>query len=166
MVNETSERLHDGAAYSRKGEDETDAQLLRVRELLSSLPKDSCPAGFEYRLTRRLQGGSDQSPVAAKGWMSGWLGVGLGFGVAAVIALFMLDFKGVQSNAVGSAPTAEQVVPASTDLNAGTSTVAPVEQEKLLAGTADSVERNENPTYVSPDRLQQVSGGGNASTSK
>ncbi len=159
-MDETSKRLHDGAADSRHGEDETDAHLLRVRELLSSLPKESCPAGFEFRLNRRLQGGSAQSPVVTKGWMSGWFGVGLGFTVAAVIALFTLNFSDTRDNLVSSPPTAEKVVPASTDLNVETNAAAPVEQDKLVAGTSDSVNRSENPTYVSPDRLQQVSGSG------
>jgi len=51
---------------------------------------------------------------------------------------------------VSSPPTAEKVVPASTDLNVETNGPVPVEQDKLAAGTSDSVNRSENPTYVSP----------------
>jgi len=76
-VDETSKRLHDGAAYSSHGEDETDAHLLRVRELLSSLPKESCPAGFEFRLNRRLQGAAPVSGVAKVGCPVGSGGIGL-----------------------------------------------------------------------------------------
>ena len=163
-MNEPEKRLVETVAYSSNAEAEADVNLLKVRELLSSLPKESCPAGFEYRLNRRLQGINDRTRPS-KSWISGWVGAGLGFAAAAIVALFLFDFG------MSSDPATNQLT--KTDVN-----VAPVKQEtvdpniaqqgstpeepKLATSTNDSVQRKEDPTYVSPDHLQQVSGGDGA----
>lgn len=166
-MSEAGKQLHEKAAYSRGGDGETEAEYLKVRELLSSLPKETCPAGFEYRLNRRLQGGSSRRTESVRGWTSGWLGVGLGFAVATVIALFTLNFHGTENGALMPVQqTAQKVVPVVTPDDNAAKTESPAtdpatQDQKLMANT-DSVKRDGTPTYVSPDRLQQVSGDGNA----
>ena len=154
-----------GTVYLNNGEDETEAGLLKVRALLSSLPKESCPAGFEYRLNRRLQGLDERPRAAAKSWISGWMGVGLGFAAATVIALFAFDLnlssdsasKIIAQSDQKTAPVKPEVKDENVATQQPTVPVATSPQEHDKLATTDSVQRKDDPTYVSPNRLQQAS---------
>ena len=169
MVSEQKKRLPERVVYSSTGEEETEVSLLKVRALLSSLPTEACPVGFEQRLNRRLQGMDERPRAAAKSWTSGWAGVGLGFAAAAVIALFAFDFDASkelpQGTIAKSTVEVAPVIPSTQNNDAATQTgltggEEPLAVEQNPATTTDSVKRQIDPTYVSPDRLQQVSGAG------
>ena len=165
-MNVSENRDGEESRYLRIGEEnETDIGMLRVRAALLSLPKANCPAGFESRLQRRLRVQDVKTQTTTRGWASGWLGVGLGFACAAVIALFVFDFN---SSPTAPNATVAQKVTASPMINPGASSVAqngsatqPGENagEKQLAATNDSVQRQSDPAHMSPNQLLQVSGG-------
>jgi hypothetical protein len=106
------EQNPNGALNGATGtEDETAEHLLGVRRALRSLPQVSCPTGFDFRLERRLFGNERRS--RNESWSFGWLGAGLGFGLAMVLAFVVFDFGAVQNGPVkiagsGSAPTTVQ----------------------------------------------------------
>lgn len=70
-----------------------DPETSPVRNALRNLPKANCPVGFEFRLERRLAG----KPVGGtrSNWSMGWLGAGVGFATAMVLALFVFDFGAI-----------------------------------------------------------------------
>lgn len=168
-MNETENRDRDRSLYSSVGEEDVDEGKRRLRIALLSLPKVPCPAGFEYRLNRRLQGRSESSRSTGRSWVAGWLGVGLGFGCAVAVALFMFGSSVTNQSATPVADKGIQVVP-------GRTTEPPTEQvtQTDMAGQpeaspsesqmtkSDSVPVKADPTHISPDRLQQASGEENA----
>ncbi len=78
----------------RNDDDGMPADLLMIRSVLQSMPKMSCPVGFEFRLQRRIEGLSvtPQRAAGGKSWVLGWTGAGLGFAAASVIAVVMFNF--------------------------------------------------------------------------
>lgn len=165
-MSETENRDREKSLYLSKGDEEIDAAMIRVRHALLSLPKVSCPAGFEYRLNRRLQGTADAQPRAVgRSWVSGWLGVGLGFACAAAVALFMLGLNDTSQTTAPMAGKTQQVAPRQTREPVmeqvtqtkvpGSQTVSPPEN---AMAASDSVPLKSDPTHISSDRLHQVSG--------
>jgi hypothetical protein len=111
----------------------------------------------------------EQPRAAARSWVSGWLGVGLGFACAAVIALFMLDINGTSQTTAPVAGKTQQVAPRQTtepvmeqvpQTNA-TGPISGTQSENPMAST-DSVPLKADPTHMSSDRLHQASGAENA----
>lgn len=75
------------------GEDGIGMDLLRVRSVLRTLPRLCCPAGFEFRLQRRLADPGSARSRSERGWALGWAGLGLGLATAFVIAVVAFDFS-------------------------------------------------------------------------
>ena len=168
-MTEQDKRLHERVVYTSTGEEDTEASLLKVRELLSSVPKESCPAGFEHRLNRRLQGLDERPRATIRSWTAGWVGVGMGVVAAAVIALFVFDFEASPDLNQGTiAKTTIEVVPTNPATQNNDAAVVQTEpaaespsvQDQGQMTDLDSAKREIDPTYVPPDRLQQVSGSG------
>jgi len=168
-VNETEKRDRERSLYSYNGDQEIEARMVKVRHALLSLPKVSCPAGFESRLNRRLEGMDVHPRASARSWVSGWLGVSLGFAGAAAVLLLTLDMNGPGQTAAPVAGKTQQVAPLQTMepvMEPVTQANAPGEQgvsqsENPIAST-DSVPLKADPTHISSDRLHQVSGAENA----
>ena len=162
----TVNREAEESRHLRNSEGENiDEGLTRVRSALLSLPKASCPAGFEYRLNRRLQGLDAVPRSAPRTWVSGWLGVGLGLACAAVIALFVFDFQSPPNRPMLA--KSEQVSPAAPSPGPSSDQVAATRNSQSVSGTGeenrmaktDSVPQTSDPAHLSPDQLHQVSGG-------
>ena len=154
-----------GSRYSGTGDEDVDVSLMRVRNALLVLPKMSCPVGFEYRLNRRLQGIDGSVRSNGRNWVSGWLGVGMGFAAAAVIAFLVLDFDvptpvgvSVVQGPVKHATTTTMTQP-ETEIASDrdpTQTVGdPIDQP--MAAT-DSVPKDVNRNPFSSPGLHQASG--------
>lgn len=76
-----------------QGEDiDTSPDHVVVRAVLQSLPKLEAPAGFEFRLQRRLEGADPRpSRSAIRTWSLGWAGAGLGVATAFIIGIFVFN---------------------------------------------------------------------------
>lgn len=131
----------------------------RVRSALKTLPKATCPVGFEFRLERRLAG----KPVGEtrKTSRSGWLGAGIGFATAMVLGVFLFDFGGgatispagmvptaTKSNTVIERPTTDQPLNTAQE---GTKTTS----QEQLAATPDSMKDKTKPGTL-PEGSYQV----------
>ncbi len=145
-------------------EPDMDSGHVHVREALNSLPKATCPVGFEFRLERRLAG----KPVGGtrSGWSMSWLGAGFGFAAAMVLAVFVFDFGTVP----GTIPTATKSgvnIEQPATITTSTEQPANVAEEKSLAtpteqlaSTPDSMKDKTKPGTL-PDGQYQTVGGGN-----
>lgn len=148
--------------YTRNGDEENDAGLMKVRAALRSLPNATCPSGFEYRLDRRLKGLEERPPLAARSLTSGWMGVGLGFACAAFIALFAFDFDSTVPVSDSVTNGTHQVASTSPAVELGTASVPQTnlsdEATENLVVNSDTLQQQSDPAHISPDRLLQVSG--------
>lgn len=148
--------------YTRNGDEENDAGLMKVRVALRSLPKATCPTGFEYRLDRRLKGLEERPPLAVRSWTSGWMGVGLGFACAAIIALFAFDFNPAVPVTDAVTSGTQQVASTPPAVEAGTASIPQTnlsdEATENLIVNSDTIPQQSDPAHISPDRLLQVSG--------
>lgn len=135
----------------------------RVRSALKTLPKATCPVGFEFRLERKLAG----KPVGEtrKSWSMGWLGAGVGFATAMVLAVFVFDFGGTTISPAGMVPTATKsgsaveqpatITPTTEQpMNMAQEKATPKESEQLAA-TPDSMKDKTKPGTL-PDGNYQV----------
>jgi len=137
---------------------------MRVRQALQTLPKATCPVGFDFRLERRLAG----KPVGGtrSGWSMGWLGAGVGFGTAMVLALFVFDFGAIPgtspANITGTpAPVMMGGTQIEQPLDVAKTTVtdpansATLESEQL-ASTPDSMKDKTKPGTLPEGNYQTV----------
>jgi hypothetical protein len=77
----------------RLDEEGVPADLLMVRSVLQTMPKVSCPVGFEFRLQKRIDAlSAEPSRAGGRSWVLGWAGAGLGFATALIIAVVAFDF--------------------------------------------------------------------------
>ncbi|MCB9357094.1 MAG: hypothetical protein H6508_04100 [Calditrichaeota bacterium] len=115
----------------------------RVRSALQTLPKETTPVGFDFRLERRLAG----KPVgeSRKSWSLGWLGAGVGFATAMVLAMFVFDFGGNAAiSPAGMIPTATKAGPVlerSTPVTTSTEQPADVAAERTTADEKNTAEK-------------------------
>lgn len=150
-------------------EPEIDSAHMRVREALHSLPKATCPVGFEFRLERRLAG----KPVGGtrSGWNMNWLGAGIGFATAMVLAVFIFDFGSIPgTTSSGMIPTATKSgvsIEQPATITTSTEQPASVAQEKnaatateQLASTPDSMKDKTKPGSLPDGNYQTVGGNG------
>lgn len=160
----------DNNAKNESIEPDCTPEQMRVRNALRTLPKANCPVGFEFRLERRLAG----KPVGGtrSGWSLNWIGAGVGFATAMVLALFIFDFGVIPgtnpANMTGS-PTPvkmggtqiEQPVDvAKTTIETNTAVTAPEKTTDQLAATPDSMKDKTKPGTL-PEGNYQTVGGGN-----
>lgn len=141
----------------------------KVRDALRSMPKANCPVGFEFRLERRLAG----KPVGGtrSGWSMGWLGAGVGFATAMVIAVFVFNFgsiPGVSPSNMAGTPndvkTGGVQIEQPADL-AKTTIEAPAQSTTIdetgeqLASKQDTSKDKTKPGTLPEGQYQTVSGG-------
>ncbi|MCB1061030.1 MAG: hypothetical protein KDB65_12425 [Calditrichaeota bacterium] len=141
----------------------------KVRDALRSLPKANCPVGFDFRLERRLAG----NPVGGtrSGWSMGWLGAGVGFATAMVIAVFVFNFgsiPGVSPANVAGTPSQVKTSGApieqpaemakSNETPAQSTTIA--EESEQLASKQDTSKDKTKPGTLPEGQYQTVSGSG------
>lgn len=162
--------------YQQEGEEKTSPELMKVRNLLIYLPRVNCPAGFEYRLQRRLNElGHNVRPTRERfGWGMGWAGLGLGFTAALVIAVVAFDFSFTSPHVVGAGPVATSTVElqnSPTQASAPNIAKEPVysqtdqqpvsnieSDQQMLAAKKDSNTAKNPPTNL-PDNLYHMVGG-------
>ena len=162
---------------SHSGEEETAPELQRVRNLLICLPRVSCPAGFEFRLQRRLDGAENGNrPTRERmGWGMGWAGLGLGFAAALLVAVVAFDFSFTSPQIAGAGPAVTSTTqphntsqPAEPNL-AGSSVQGPAFQQSTTTSEAESQmaaakrdsNTSKNPPSNLPENLYHMVGGNN-----
>lgn len=134
---ETSNGMNNGSGM----ETGMNPEHLRVRNALHSLPKATCPVGFEFRLERRLAG----KPVGEtrKNWSMSWLGAGVGFATAMVLAVFIFDFGAIPGTTpAGMIPTATKSgvsIEQPTQVTPSTEQPVNVAQETIEATKSDAL---------------------------
>ncbi len=140
----------------------------RVRKALQTLPKANCPVGFEFRLERRLAG----KPVGGtrSGWSISWLGAGVGFATAMVLALFIFDFgsaPGTNPANISGTPTTiktsgvqvEQPADvAKTTIESTAPVTAPEKTAEQLAASQDTMKDKTKPGTLPEGQYQTVGG--------
>jgi hypothetical protein len=90
---ESRKQKPDWQTYAAQSEEGLSKEHQRVRAALLGLPKETCPVGFEFRLMKRISGGSERSRRrTSSNWIVGWAGAGLGVAVAMLVAFTALDF--------------------------------------------------------------------------
>ena len=141
---------------------------MRVREALKTLPKANCPVGFEFRLERRLAG----KPVGGtrSGWSLSWIGAGVGFATAMVLALFIFDFGSAPgtgpANITGSPTTiktsgvqVEQPADvAKTTIETSTPVTTPEKTAEQLAASQDTMKDKTKPGTLPEGKYETVGG--------
>lgn len=175
---DNEKRQMNEATFRQSGEEETAPELMKVRNLLICLPRMDCPAGFEFRLQRRLNGAVDGiRPVRERwGWGMGWAGLGLGFAAALMIAVVAFDFSFKAPQITGTGPAITATVHPQ---NATTSTpepniadtppqpqvnqqsVALPESDRQLAAAKKDSNTAKNPPTNLPENLYHMVGGNN-----
>lgn len=141
-------------------EDETAEHLLRVRRALRSLPQVSCPTGFDFRLERKLFGNEQRS--RRESWGYGWLGAGLGFGLAMVLAFVIFDFGAVQNGPVKMAGAGSVTQPTTVQESAPQMATTPAsdkvagEEQPALAAKPDSMKDKTKPGTLPEGTYQTV----------
>lgn len=147
-------------------ESDCSAEHQRVRKALQTLPKATCPVGFEFRLERRLAG----KPVGGtrSGWSINWLGAGVGFATAMVLAVFLFDFgtvpgtnpaniTGTPSQVKSGGTQIEQPVDvAKTSVETAAPVTAPEKSSEQLAATPDSMKDKTKPGTLPEGNYQTV----------
>jgi len=166
------------ATFMRSGEEKNAPELMRVRNLLMCLPRVECPAGFEFRLQRRLNGQEDGVRPARErwGWGMGWAGLGLGFAAALLVAVAAFDFSFKSPQVTGAGPvitvnvqpqnaatkTAEpNLAETPVQAPADQQTVAVPESERQLAAAKKDSNAAKNPPSNLPENLYHMVGGNN-----
>lgn len=149
-------------------EPDCSAEHQRVRKALQTLPKANCPVGFEFRLERRLAG----KPVGGtrSGWSINWLGAGVGFATAMVLALFIFDFgatpgtnpaniTGTPSTIKTSGVQVEQPADqANTTIETTSPVTAPEKTAEQLAATQDTMKDKTKPGTLPEGKYETVGG--------
>ncbi|MBU0691788.1 hypothetical protein KKC97_00565 [bacterium] len=160
--------------YAAQTEPELSREHRRIRAALLSLPKETCPVGFEFRLMKRISGGAARGRGrASSSWIVGWAGAGLGVAVAMLVAFTAFDFNYSERVPVRTAGTMQEVPTATVteqapDLAAGKSTTiigdgseavqeAPVQLASTPEDSAAMVKRGEIPAGL--DRTVSTNGG-------
>jgi hypothetical protein len=107
----------DWRAYAARTEGDADRAHQRIRAALLSLPKETCPVGFEFRLMKRISGETVRSGrKKAPNWILGWAGAGLGVAVAMFVSFTAFDLNFNQVTPGSTAQTAKEIsAPAVTD---------------------------------------------------
>ena len=160
--------------YAAQSEEGLSREHQRIRAALLSLPKETCPVGFEFRLMKRISGGAARSRRrTSSSWVIGWAGAGLGVAVAMLVAFTAFDFNYSERVPVRTAGTTQEVptttleekapelaVERSTTIT-GDGTEAVNETELQLAATpedsAEMIRRGEIPAGL--DKTVSTNGG-------
>lgn len=151
-------------------EPDCSAEHQRVRKALQSLPKANCPVGFDFRLERRLAGNPVGGP--RNSWSLGWLGAGVGFATAMVLAVFIFDFGSIPgtspANIAGTPTTSKSsgvqveqpAEVAKTTIETSNPVTAPQKTEDELAASQDSMKDKTKPGTLPDGQYQTVGGTG------
>lgn len=162
-------RQTNDTAFSLLGEEGVSAETTKVRNLLLSLPRACCPAGFEFRLQRRLDVlENGVRPVRERhGWGLGWAGLGLGFAAALLVAVVVFDLRFSPTDirmptapvASSNAPTTgAPMVSSPQQVSPDAGATAAREQLPQMAAAKDT-NASKNPPATLPENLFHTVGG-------
>lgn len=160
--------------YTAQAEPGLSREHQRIRAALLNLPKETCPVGFEFRLMKRISGGSVRdSRRGSSSWIVGWAGAGLGVAVAMLVAFTAFDFNYSQqvpvrtAGAVQEGPTTTvteeapelAVEKSTTIIGDGSEAIqeAPVQMASTSEDSAAMVRRGEIPAGL--DQTVSTNGG-------
>jgi hypothetical protein len=163
-------------AFSRLSENTASPEISRVRNLLLGLPRIGCPAGFEFRLQRRLDElERGVRPVRERfGWGLGWAGLGLGLATALLVAVVGFDFSfspktirlpGAPVTSATNAPKTVSQPAANPLLVSSPQAVSPdanavgVHEEPAQMAAAKDSNASKNPPTTLPENLYHMVGG-------
>jgi hypothetical protein len=173
-VESQNRQTSDWRAYAARTEGDTSRAHQSIRAALLSLPKETCPVGFEFRLMKKIS----SDPVrggrrTSSNWMLGWAGAGLGVAVAMFVSFAAFDFNFSDTVPGNTAQTAKEIptstvidqqpqiaVEKSTTINDNGKAVteeAPVQLASTPEDSAEKIQRGEIPAGL--DHTVSTNGG-------